>query len=69
MSKSDVHTNHHRKPRSLGGDDTARNVIRVPDKKHQAWHMLFSNLTPAQIAEVINATWLDPDYVLVAFRR
>jgi hypothetical protein len=53
---------HHRRPRSLGGMNNSRNIVRVADNKHNAWHLLFSNWSPSRIAEEINAVWLDSDY-------
>ena len=59
-------TRHHRKPRSKGGKDCNRNISIVPSNKHEAWHLLFSNKEPHEIAKIINEVWLDPDYHLVA---
>jgi hypothetical protein len=53
---------HHRKPSSLGGGNESRNITRVNRKQHMAWHRLFQNWTPEDIAEVINDMWLDPNY-------
>lgn len=53
---------HHRRPRSRGGDSSRRNIVRVPADKHAAWHLLFVNLSPHEIAAQINAVWLDPDF-------
>lgn len=60
---------HHRKPRSLGGDSSDRNMSHVSVSKHQAWHNLFKNFNPDQIANYINTVWLDPDFILVVKRR
>lgn len=60
---------HHRRPRSIGGTNDTRNISIVPRNKHESWHLLFANCTPAQIAEIINEFWLDPDYFLVAVPR
>ena len=57
---------HHRKPRSLGGGDDSRNVVRVKRKDHLAWHRLFNGWCPEDIAEAINDTWLDPNYRFIA---
>jgi hypothetical protein len=62
-------TKHHRKPRSLGGTNSKANISIVPRNKHEAWHLLFSNLTPEQIAEVMNYFWVDPDYFMVAIPK
>lgn len=61
-----THTHHHRKPKSLGGKSITINVILVPQNKHNAWHLLFDNHTPEMIAKIINQTWLDPMYEMVA---
>lgn len=41
-------TEHHRKPQSLGGKRTKRNISIVPHIQHKAWHRLFDNL-PAEL--------------------
>jgi hypothetical protein len=41
----------------------------VSDSKHRAYHTLFRNWSPYQIARELNVTWIDPDYMLVAVRR
>ncbi len=60
---------HHRKPRSLGGENIDRNMSHVSVSRHRAWHNLFKNMTPEQIAKVINDTWIDPDVILTVKRR
>lgn len=60
---------HHRKPRSIGGTNEPRNISHVPRNKHEAYHLLFSNCTASQIADILNAYWLDPDFFLVAIPR
>jgi hypothetical protein len=60
---------HHRKPRSRGGTDYIENISRVPRKKHVAWHRLFTNMSPQEIAHIISDVWLDPDFYLVAVPR
>jgi len=55
-------TKHHRRPSSKGGKGNDENISYVPDKLHQAWHLLFANYSPAKIAEIINEHWGDPDY-------
>ena len=60
---------HHRKPRSLGGTSESRNMSEVPSNKHEAWHTLFYNLRPPDIAHLINQYYLDPDYEFVVRRR
>jgi hypothetical protein len=41
----------------------------VEEKAHQAWHKLFANMHPHQIADEINKTWLDPRFKLAVIRR
>lgn len=60
---------HHRRPRSQGGTDTQRNLSIIPAHKHQAWHLLFDNKSPYEIAAIINAIYLDPDYFFVCKRK
>ena len=62
---------HHRKPKKLGGSGklTSPNMVNVPIIKHRAWHCLFGTKTPTEIAETINATWLDPEWVMVAVKK
>jgi len=62
-------THHHRRPRSRGGSNDQRNVSLVTDTQHRAWHTLFGNLEPEQIADRINNIWLDPDYRLSVEKR
>lgn len=67
--KKKHHNWHHRRPRSLGGDSSDRNMIQVDAAKHIAWHQLFRNYNPIQIAIIINNVWLDSDWELVARRK
>ena len=62
-------TEHHRKPLSKGGVSEPRNISRVHDKQHKAWHTVFRNMNPFQIAELCNSVWLDPDYEFVVQRK
>lgn len=64
MSKS----RHHRRPKSRGGNGKPRNISHVCAKQHEAWHRLFGNMSPHQIATVINQVWLDPDFVFLVKR-
>lgn len=62
-------TKHHRKLKSLGGSDEDRNIAMVKDKKHKAWHIVFSNKTTEQIVWELNNVWLDPDYEITLKKR
>jgi len=60
---------HHRVPRSKGGTDTPSNVILVRVTKHRAYHTLFENKGPHEVAQELNKTWIDPRYELVVVRK
>ena len=62
---------HHRKCKVHGGSGriSSGNLIEVPVVLHRSWHRLFGTKTPEQIASVINKTWLDADWELIARRR
>jgi len=62
-------TKHHRVPRSKGGDNSERNLSFVPCNKHEAYHMLFANLPPEEVARILTQTWIDPDYKLIAVQK
>ena len=62
----EAESTHHRRPRSLGGDNSERNLIELPRSRHCAWHTLFQNWTPERIADEINNRYLDPDVKFVA---
>jgi hypothetical protein len=70
MRKGTVsHTKHHRKPKSLGGSNERDNISYVTQTEHRAWHKLFSNYTPYQIANIINIIWIDTEYTLVCVKH
>lgn len=69
MKRDKTITKHHRKPKSLGGEDRDFNISMVNDKKHQSWHNLFDNKEPHEIAKIINNIWLDPDFEFIVRRR
>jgi hypothetical protein len=68
MAKKPLST-HHRKPRSIGGTSEKRNLSHIPYHKHEAWHLLFSNMTAPEIANEANRLYLDPDYELIARKK
>jgi len=61
-------TKHHRKPKSKGGNGKPKNISYVCAEQHKAWHRLFGNMTPHEIADVINQVWIDQDYVFLVKR-
>ena len=60
---------HHRKPKSRGGGNHHTNLSTVSQKDHQAYHNLFGNMLPDELAAMLTDTWIDPDYYLVAVPR
>lgn len=60
---------HHRKCKSNGGTRIKRNISKVKPTEHKAFHILFSNKDTYGIAEILNETWIDPDYKLIVVRR
>lgn len=60
---------HHRKPRSIGGDNRKENISLVIPDQHSAWHYLFKNYDAPTIAAIINTTWLDPNYEFVCVKK
>jgi hypothetical protein len=60
---------HHRKPRSRGGSEESFNISIIEERQHKAWHLLFRNMTPSQIADKINGIFLDTDFKFKVVRR
>ena len=60
---------HHRRCRSNGGDDSPSNIIWVNRFYHRAWHLLFRNWRADKIAQVINDVWIDPEYEFIVVKR
>lgn len=67
MGKKKKTDKHHRRPTSIGGSNSERNISIIPIKKHCAWHILFANMQATEIAREINEKYIDPDYVLLPF--
>lgn len=61
--------NHHRLPTSKGGTNDPSNISRVKITEHRAYHQLFRNLLPQEVAAILTKTWIDPAYYLVAIPR
>lgn len=51
-------TRHHIIPSSREGTDSPENIAIVPNKKHEDYHILFSNRTPEEIiAYLVEDYW------------
>lgn len=68
MKKTEYDT-HHRLPRSRKGTNDPRNLSRVKRELHIAYHKLFGNGTPHDIARILNKIWIDPDFHLVVTEK
>lgn len=66
-------TIHHRKPKFFNGTDDRWNMIGVDEKRHIAFHYIFSiNGRPMTIEEIVrdlSQTWIDPSWIITAQRR
>ena len=62
-------TGHHRKPRSTGGSNDRENISWVTDHEHRAYHMLFDNKPPREVARILTKRWIDPEWVLIAQKK
>ena len=65
---------HHRAPRSrykdVGIDVLADdNISVVPVNHHRAFHLLFSNKLPKEIAEILNDVWIQKNVKFVVVPR
>jgi len=69
--KSKHNSRHHINPRSVGGDFSPENIVRVNSKKHEAYHILFDNRRPDEIIErLVNNYWNGQwDWVRDAYER
>ena len=68
------HERHHRHCRSrkasFSGDiNHERNISIVKVGDHRAYHQIFGNMTPPEMAEMLNEVWISPDFYLVAIPR
>ena len=42
-------TEHHLTPSSRGGETIGSNLFKLDGRRHEAWHLLFSNLTLEEV--------------------
>ena len=52
-----VYQDHHILPESRGGKRTKQNMKTVQDKYHEAFHLIFHNLTPQEQIEYLEEVW------------
>ena len=62
---------HHRLAKVNGGSGrlSSGNMIEVDVIAHRCFHKLFGTKNPEQVAAILNKTWIDPAYELVARKR
>lgn len=48
-------TTHHLIPTSRGGTNDEKNRKQIPRLRHEAWHLLFKNLKPEEVIEIIKS--------------
>jgi len=67
---------HHRRAKTNGGLRDISNMVRVCRLKHRAYHALFGTKQAKDVAVelnrlayILNETWIDPDYELVARKK
>jgi len=69
VKKTKFFNKHHRVPRSRGGNGKAANISMVCRDKHAAYHLLFQNYLPEQVAAILNEVWIDPTKELIVKKR
>ena len=62
---------HHRRAKTNRGSGkiSSGNMVEVRADHHRAFHLLFETKSTPDIARVLNETWLDPEWMLVAIKR
>ena len=66
---------HHRHPKShpesYSGRNIheSRNITYLPKHRHRAYHLLFGNALPDEVARILSEQYISPDWVLVAIKR
>ena len=62
---------HHRKAKINGGSGklSSPNMVKVRVDHHRAFHMLFQTLPVPDIARILNETWIDPLWELIAIKK
>ena len=52
-------THHHRICKANGGTNHPDNISVVTLSKHRAFHTLYASRPPEEIADILNAVWID----------
>lgn len=60
---------YHRKTKSRNGTDANYNISIVPKTWHEAYHTLFGDFTPQEVARLLNEVWIDPGWKMVVVSR
>lgn len=62
---------HHKKARINGGSGhyNSGNMVEVRIDHHRAFHMLFETKSVPEIARILNETWIDPEWELIARKK
>ena len=58
-------TDHHRRPRSIGGSKDPANISKISIRIHKAWHIIFGNMSAEQICNYINENFKPKGLTLV----
>ena len=53
----------------MQGGNNRENISTVPENKHAAYHLLFNEGRVDYIVQVLNNTWIDPEYELFFKRK
>lgn len=62
---------HHKIPKVHGGSGhlSSGNMVEVRVDYHRAFHLLFDTKPVSDIARILNDTWIDPTWVLIAVKK
>jgi hypothetical protein len=68
MCKDIKMSKHHKRMKSHQGGNEPENILWCSQRKHRAFHLLFQNWEPPQIAKELNR-WIANDWVVVAYKK
>ena len=52
-------TKHHILPRSRGGNGNGENILKITRRFHEAWHIVFGNMTPEEAIQFIEIIFFE----------